>query len=154
MECKELNAQYRKNQTYDEIKSHHYIFSFDPKDVEESGLTGKRAQQLGLEYARKNFPGHQALVCTHTDGHNESGKPDIRLTDNSAECSQLAVACPTPFASRFLIFTTQQEICQMHDFYAIDISCGQFVQCYHIFGVVVFDFKAAAIYNDGMMIAC
>ena len=25
MECKELNAQYRKNQTYDEIKSHHYI---------------------------------------------------------------------------------------------------------------------------------
>ena len=64
------------------------------------------------------------------------------------------MAYPTPFASRFLIFTTQQEICQMHDFYAIDISCGQFVQCYHIFGVVVFDFKAAAIYNDGMMIAC
>ena len=37
MECKELNAQYRKNQIYDEIKSHHYILSFDPKDVEESG---------------------------------------------------------------------------------------------------------------------
>lgn len=28
MECKELNAQYRKNQTFDEIKSHHYILSF------------------------------------------------------------------------------------------------------------------------------
>ncbi len=29
MECRELNAQYHKNQTYDEIKSHHYILSFD-----------------------------------------------------------------------------------------------------------------------------
>lgn len=73
MECKELNAQYRKNQTFDEIKSHHYILSFDPKDVTENGLTGERAQQLGIEYTRKNFPGHQALVCTHTDGNNESG---------------------------------------------------------------------------------
>lgn len=62
MECKELNAQYGKNQTYDEIKSHHYVLSFDPKDASENGLTGERAQQLGLEYARKNFPGHQALV--------------------------------------------------------------------------------------------
>lgn len=44
MECKELNAQYHKNQTYDEIKSHHYILSFDPKDTEENGLTGERAQ--------------------------------------------------------------------------------------------------------------
>lgn len=83
MECKELNAQYRKNQTFDEIKSHHYILSFDPKDMEESGLTGERAQQLGLEYARKNFPGHQALVCTHTDGHNQSGNIHVHIVINS-----------------------------------------------------------------------
>ena len=83
MECKELNAQYRKNQTFDEIKSHHYILSFDPKDTEESGLTGERAQQLGLEYARKNFPGHQALVCTHTDGHNQSGNIHVHIVINS-----------------------------------------------------------------------
>src|SRR5699024_7226789 len=56
IECKELNEQYRKNQTFDEIKSHHYILSFDPKDTEQSGLTGERAQHFGLEYARKNFP--------------------------------------------------------------------------------------------------
>ena len=62
-----------KNQNYNEIKSHHYILSFDPNDKDEHGLTGERAQQLGLEYAKKNFPGHQALVCTHTDGHNGSG---------------------------------------------------------------------------------
>lgn len=83
MECKELNAQYRKNQTFDEIKSHHYILSFDPKDTEESGLTGERAQQLGLEYAKKNFPGHQALVCTHTDGHNKSGNIHVHIVINS-----------------------------------------------------------------------
>lgn len=83
MECKELNAQYRKNQIFDEIKSHHYILSFDPKDTEESGLTGERAQQLGLEYARNNFPGHQALVCTHTDGHNQSGNIHVHIVINS-----------------------------------------------------------------------
>lgn len=73
VECRELNAKYHKNHNYDEIKSHHYILSFDPKDVAENGLTGERAQQLGLEFARKNLPGHQAFVCTHTDGHNGSG---------------------------------------------------------------------------------
>ena len=83
VECKDLNARYRKNQNYDEIKSHHYIISFDPKDRDENGLTGERAQQLGLEYARKNFPGHQALVCTHTDGHNGSGNIHIHIVINS-----------------------------------------------------------------------
>lgn len=83
MECMELNAQYRKNQRFDEIKSHHYILSFDPKDVTENDLTGERAQQLGLEYARKNFPGHQALVCTHTDGNNKSGNIHVHIVINS-----------------------------------------------------------------------
>ena len=40
---------------FNEIKSHHYIISFDPKDREECGLTGERAQQLGLTFAKKNF---------------------------------------------------------------------------------------------------
>ncbi|WP_277406690.1 relaxase/mobilization nuclease domain-containing protein [Lacrimispora xylanisolvens] len=83
VECNELNAHYHKNQNYDEIKSHHYIISFDPKDRDEKGLTGERAQQLGLEYAEKNFPGHQALVCTHTDGHNGSGNIHIHIVINS-----------------------------------------------------------------------
>lgn len=83
MECKELNARFRKNQTYDEIKSHHYIISFDPKDRDECGLTGEKAQQLGLAYCKKNFPGHQALVCTHTDGHNGSGNIHVHIVINS-----------------------------------------------------------------------
>ena len=83
MECRELNALYHKNESYDEIKSHHYIISFDPKDAIENGLTGEWAQQIGMEYAKKNFPGHQALVCTHMDGHNESGNIHVHIVINS-----------------------------------------------------------------------
>ena len=82
-ECQELNSYYHKNKTFNEIKSHHYIISFDPKDRDECGLTGERAQQLGLTFAKKNFPGHQALVCTHTDGHNESGNIHVHIVINS-----------------------------------------------------------------------
>ena len=82
-ECQELNSYYHKNKNFNEIKSHHYIISFDPKDREECGLTGERAQQLGLTFAKKNFPGHQALVCTHIDGHNESGNIHAHIVINS-----------------------------------------------------------------------
>ena len=82
-ECQELNSYYHKNKNFNEIKSHHYIISFDPKDRDECGLTGERAQQLGLTFAKKNFPGHQALVCTHTDGHNESGNIHVHIVINS-----------------------------------------------------------------------
>ena len=82
-ECMELNNRYNKNNSFNEIKSHHYIISFDPKDVSENGLTGEKAQQLGLDFARKNFSGHQALVCTHTDGHNKSGNIHVHIVINS-----------------------------------------------------------------------
>ena len=82
-ECQELNSYYHKNKNFNEIKSHHYIISFDPKDRDECGLTGERAQQLGLTFAKKNFPGHQALVCTHTNGHNESGNIHVHIVINS-----------------------------------------------------------------------
>lgn len=83
LECELLNQEYNKNNTYDEIKSHHYIISFDPRDSTENCLTGKRAQELGLEYAKANFPGHQALVCTHMDGHNGSGNIHVHIVINS-----------------------------------------------------------------------
>ena len=43
VECEKLNNQYHKNQNFNEIKSHHYIISFDPSDKDECGLTGERA---------------------------------------------------------------------------------------------------------------
>ena len=73
-ECEMLNWQYRKNQNYNDIKSHHYILSFDPKDKEEGLLDPAHAHELGMEFAQRCFPGHQILVCTHSDGHHGSGQ--------------------------------------------------------------------------------
>ena len=81
--CQQLNREYQKNKNKNEIKSHHYIISFDPRDSTENCLTGKRAQELGLEYAKANFPGHQALVCTHIGGHNGSGNIHVHIVINS-----------------------------------------------------------------------
>ena len=81
--CQQLNREYQKNKNKNEIKSHHYIISFDPRDSTENCLTGKWAQELGLEYAKANFPGHQALVCTHMDGHNGSGNIHVHIVINS-----------------------------------------------------------------------
>ena len=83
LECELLNQQHHKNNTYDEIKSHHYIISHDPRDNADHDLTGERAQAIGLEYAKANFPGHQALVCTHTDGNNGTGNIHTHIIINS-----------------------------------------------------------------------
>ena len=82
LECCKTNRIFHKNQSYDEIKQHHYIISFDPKDVDECGLTGEKAQAIGLDYAKANFPGHQAIVCTHLDGHNHSGNIHVNIVFN------------------------------------------------------------------------
>ena len=73
--CMRSNLKYGKNQKREDVKSHHYIISFDPRDAQDNGLTVDRAQELGEQFCREHFPGHQALVCTHPDGHNHSGKP-------------------------------------------------------------------------------
>jgi len=82
-ECEMLNAQVHKNQKYSDIKSHHYIISFDPADNADGKLTAELAHELGMRFARKHFPGHQILVCTHTDGHNESGNIHVHIIFNS-----------------------------------------------------------------------
>ena len=66
-ECSLTNAKFHKNKKSSEIKSHHYIISFDPDDRSECGLTGEKAQELCLNLAKKIFPGYQALIVTHTD---------------------------------------------------------------------------------------
>ena len=70
-ECNEIDRKYNIKQTRNSIKTHHYILSFDPEDV-NNGLTGERAQKLGIEFAQEHFPGHKIMICTHTDGHNGS----------------------------------------------------------------------------------
>lgn len=81
--CLRANLRYGKNQKREDVKSHHYIISFDPKDVPDHVLTVDRAQQLGEEYCKNHFPGHQAIVCTHPDGHNGSGNVHVHIVINS-----------------------------------------------------------------------
>ena len=81
--CMRSNLRYSKNQKREDVKSHHYIISFDPRDAEDNGLTVDKAQQLGEEFCRRQFPGHQAIVCTHPDGHNHSGNIHVHIVINS-----------------------------------------------------------------------
>ena len=81
--CMRSNLRYGKNQKREDVKSHHYIISFDPWDAVDNGLTVDWAQALGEEFCRKQFPGHQAIVCTHPDGHNYSGNIHVHIVINS-----------------------------------------------------------------------
>ena len=81
--CMRANLRYGKNQRREDVKSHHYIISFDPRDGPDNGLTVDRAQALGEKFCAEHFPGHQALVCTHPDGHNHSGNIHVHIVINS-----------------------------------------------------------------------
>ena len=81
--CLRANLRYGKNQKREDVKSHHYIISFDPRDVPDHGLTVDQAQSLGEKFCREHFPGHQAIVCTHPDGHNGSGNVHVHIVINS-----------------------------------------------------------------------
>ena len=81
--CMRANLRYEKNQKREDVKSHHYIISFDPRDGTDNGLTVDRAQELGEQFCKEHFPGHQALICTHPDGRNHSGNIHVHIVINS-----------------------------------------------------------------------
>ena len=81
--CMRANLHYEKNQKREDVKNHHYIISFDPRDGTDNGLTVDRAQELGEQFCKEHFPGHQALICTHPDGHNHSGNIHVHIVINS-----------------------------------------------------------------------
>ena len=81
--CMKSNLHYCKNRSRGDVKSHHYIISFDPRDSAENGLTVDRAQELGEQFCKEHFAGHQAIVCTHSDGHNHSGNIHCHIVINS-----------------------------------------------------------------------
>ena len=87
--CMRSNLKYGKNQKREDVKSHHYIISFDPRDAPDNGLTVDRAQQLGEQFCREHFPEHQALVCTHPDGHNHSGNIHVHIVINSLRIAEV-----------------------------------------------------------------
>ena len=87
--CMRSNLRYGKNQRREDVKSHHYIISFDPRDAADNGLTVDRAQALGEKFCSEHFPGHQTLICTHPDGHNHSGNIHVHIVINSLRIAEV-----------------------------------------------------------------
>ena len=82
-ECWKTNERYKKNLKQNEIKSHSYIISFDPRDSIDNGLTLQEVQQFGIEFVNKYMPGYQTIVCSHADGTNGSGNMHCHIVINS-----------------------------------------------------------------------
>ena len=83
MACLLANRKYGKNAQAGDVKTHHYIISFDPRDATDNGLTLEKAQTLGLQFCKENFPGHPAIVCAHPDGHNGAGNIHVHIVISS-----------------------------------------------------------------------
>ena len=83
MACLLANRKYGKNGNPSDVKTHHYIISFDPRDAADNGLTLEKAQALGLQFCKENFPGHPAIVCAHPDGHNGAGNIHVHIVIGS-----------------------------------------------------------------------
>ena len=136
--CMRANLRYGKNQKKEDVKSHHYIISFDPRDGPDNGLTVDRAQALGEQFCKDHFPGHQALVCTHPDGHNHSGNIHVHIVINSLRIEEVALlpymdrpadtraGCKhrcTDAAMEYLRAEVMQ-MCQRENLYQIDLLHG------------------------------
>ena len=136
--CMKANLRYGKNNRENDIKSHHYIISYDPRDAAENGLTVEHAQALGVVFCREHFPGHQAIIVTHPDGQNRSGNIHTHIVINSlrvADAPRLPYMdracdtkagmkhrCTAPFF-RFLRGEVMQ-MCQQEGLHQIDLFGG------------------------------
>ena len=49
----------------------------------------EKAQALGLNFCKENFPGHPAIVCTHPDGHNHSGSIHVHIVFGSVRTREV-----------------------------------------------------------------
>ena len=138
LSCIRANMKYGKNNQREDIKSHHYIISFDPCDAPDNGLTADRAQELGLAYCKEHFPGHQAIVCTHPDGHTHSGNIHVHIVINSLRIAEVerkpymdrpsdtrAGAKHRCTAAAFRYFRSEvMEMCHRAGLYQIDLLSG------------------------------
>ena len=68
----EANARFGKNGARGDVKSHHYVLSFDPRD-RDVGLTFDEAHRMAVRLAREWFGAYPGIVFTHPEGHNGSG---------------------------------------------------------------------------------
>ena len=62
------NLRYQKNQRREDVKSHHYIISFDPRDGPDNGLTVDRRRRLGEQFCKEHFPATRPLSAPTRTG--------------------------------------------------------------------------------------
>ena len=136
--CLRSNLRYGKNQKREDVKSHHYIISFDPRDGTDNGLTTDRAQELGEQFCKAHFPGHQALICTHPDGHNHSGNIHVHIVISSLRIEEVPflpymdrpadtkVGCKHRCTDAALRYFKSEvmEMCHREGLYQIDLLNG------------------------------
>ena len=136
--CLLANRKYGKNTRHGDIKSHQYIISFDPRDAADNGLTMEKAQALGLNFCKENFPGHPAIVCTHPDGHNHSGNIHVHIVFGSVRTREVErkpyMQKPRDWLEGMKHSSTAQtmrhlrvevmELCESAELYQIDLLNG------------------------------
>ncbi len=54
--CMRSNLKYGKNQKREDVKSHHYIISFDPRDAPDNGLTVDRRRSWANGFVKNISP--------------------------------------------------------------------------------------------------
>ena len=138
MACLLANRKYGKNGNPSDVKTHHYIISFDPRDATDNGLTMEKAQALGLQFSKENFPGHPAIVCTHPDGHNGAGNIHVHMVIGSLRIREIErqphmekpcdwqEGCKHRCTAAMLrhLRTEVMELCQNAGLYQIDLLKG------------------------------
>ena len=138
MACLLANRKYGKNAQAGDVKTHHYIISFDPRDATDNGLTLEMAQALGLQFCKENFPGHPAIVCAHPDGHNGAGNIHVHIVIGSLRIREIErqphmekpcdwqEGCKHRCTAAMLrhLRTEVMELCQNTGLYQIDLLKG------------------------------
>ena len=139
MACVRANRKFGKNDRRDEVKSHHYIISFDPRDRDDHGLTLEKAHRLGMEFCAKNFPGHPAIIAAHPDGHSGSGNIHVHIVINSLRVREIErepwmdKACDWEAGMKHRCTSKMlrhlrcevMEMCQREGLYQIDLLGGR-----------------------------
>ena len=135
--CMRANLRYQKNQRREDVKSHHYIISLT-RGTGRQRPDRRPAQALGEQFCKEHFPGHQALVCTHPDGHNHSGNIHVHIVINSLRIEEVPflpymdrpadtkVGCKHRCTDAALRYFKSEvmEMCHREGLYQIDLLNG------------------------------
>ena len=106
--------------------------------VVKTRLTVDKAQKLGVAFCKQNFPGHQAIVATHPDGHHHSGNIHVHIVFNSLRvqdverktymdrrCDTMAGAKHRCTGAALRHFRAEvMEMCHREGLYQIDLLNG------------------------------